>query len=95
VFILDKVKMSQKPKIESLDKKEKFANNIDSLWRENSQSKSKYENKKLVIKLETSGFEKRKISLKMECETPKASSSNYFLISELVKEFFNGSSGFK
>lgn len=94
---LDKLKISQSPKIEPLNNKEEVGNKIDSLWSESSSSSkhSKYENKKLIIKLETSGIEKRKISLKLESESPKASSSNYTLISELIKEFFNGSNSFE
>lgn len=93
MLILEKLKLSKDSQIESLNKKEKVGNKINSLWAENS-SKSKtlkYENKKLVIKLETTGMEKRKISLKLESQSPKATSSNYILISELIKDFFNGS----
>ena len=73
--------------------KEKVGNKIDSLWSENSSfdKNSKYESKKLLIKLETSGKEKRKILLKLESGSPKVHNSNYNLISELLKEFFNGS----
>ncbi len=97
VLILEKLKLSKDNPIESHNNKEKVGNKIDSLWSENlSTSKNlKYENKKLVIKLETTGIEKRKISLKLESESPKATSSNYILISELIKEFFNRSNSFK
>jgi hypothetical protein len=94
VLILEKLNLSKDSQIETFNKKEKVGNKIDSLWSENSSAskKLKYENKKLVIKLETNGIEKRKISLKLESESPKTTSSNYILISELIKEFFNGSS---
>ncbi len=94
---MEKLKLSKDSPIESVNNKEKVGNKIDSLWNENtSLSKNlKYESKKLVIKLETSGIEKRKISLKLESESPKVTSSNYILISELIKEFFNGSNSFK
>lgn len=97
MLILEKLKLSKDTPIESHNNKEKVGNKIDSLWSENlSTSKNlKYESKKLVIKLETTGIEKRKISLKLESESPKPTSSNYILISELIKEFFNGSNSFK
>jgi len=94
---MDKIKLSHNPKIESVNNKEKVGNKIESLWSENSTTNrnSKYESKKLIVKLETSGIEKRKISLKLESDSPKASSSNYTLISELIKEFFNGTYHFE
>jgi hypothetical protein len=97
VLILEKLKLSKDPKNDPLNKKEKVGNKIDSLWSENSLTSKnfKFENKKLVIKLETNGIVKRKISLKLESESPKATSSNYILISELVKAFFNGSNKFE
>ena len=71
--------------------KEKMVNKIESLWDNNnpSDSKSKNDTKKLLIKLETSGREKRKISLKLESSNSNVQSTNYTLISELLKEFFN------
>ncbi|KKM24468.1 hypothetical protein LCGC14_1604820 [marine sediment metagenome] len=63
---------------------------IDSLW-ENSYPNgrnSKRETKKLLIKLETTGTEKRKISLKLESSSSNIDSNNYNLLSELLKEFF-------
>lgn len=94
---MDRVKLSHDPKIESINNKEKVGNKIESLWNENSTTNrnSKYETKKLLVKLETSGIEKRKISLKLESGSPKASSSNFNLISELIKEFFNGPNNFE
>ena len=89
---MEKIKVSHSPKIDPLISKEKVGNKIDSLWSENSSfyKNSKYESKKLIIKLETSGKEKRKILLKLESGSPKVHNSNYNLISELLKEFFNG-----
>ncbi len=97
MFKLEKLKLSNNSKIEPLNKKEKVGNKIDSLWSESTPlSKNlKFQNKKLIIKLETNGMEKRKISLKLESESPKVSSSNYTLISEIIKEFFNGSNSFE
>ncbi|MHA2283775.1 MAG: hypothetical protein ACXAC5_23270 [Promethearchaeota archaeon] len=74
-------------KIQPKGNKEKIVNKIDSLW--DNDRKSKYECKKLLIKLETTGKEKRKISLKLECGNSNVQSANYTLISELLKEFFN------
>ena len=93
---MEKIKVSHSPKIESLSSKEKEGSKIDSLWGENSlqNKKPKYESKKLLIKLETNGKEKRKVMLKMESESPHVHSNNYSLISELLKEFFNGSNKF-
>lgn len=93
MLILEKLKLSQNPKNESLKNKDQIGNKIDNLWSEKTSyfNNLKFENKKLKIKLETNGIEKRKISLKLESESPKTSSSNYTLISELIKEFFNDS----
>lgn len=90
---MEKIKVSHSPKIESFKTKEKVGDKIDSLWNENHSidKNSKYESKKLLIKLETNGKEKRKILLKLESGSPKVHNSNYNLISELLKEFFNGS----
>ncbi len=93
---MEKIKVSHSPKIESIRSKEKVGQKIESLWGDNSMDikKSKYESKKLMIKLETNGKEKRKIMLKMESGSPNVRSNNYSLISELLKEFFNGSNNF-
>lgn len=82
--------------MDSISKKEKVGSKIDSLWEENSvyNKKTKYESKKLIIKLETNGTEKRKIMLKMESGSPNVNSNNYTLISEILKEFFNNNSNF-
>jgi hypothetical protein len=97
VFKLEKVKLSQNSNIENISNKEKIGNKIDSLWSERSSfsKNSKFETKKLKIKFETNGIEKRKISLKLESSSPKTSSSDYTLISELLKDFFNGSTRFE
>ncbi len=89
---MEKVKISHSPKIKPFNSKEKVGDKIESLWNENSlfDKNSKYESKKLVIKLETSGKEKRKILLKLESGSSKVHNSNYNLISELLKEFFDG-----
>ena len=90
---MEKDKMLNTSKMDPIKNKEKVAEKIDSLWGENSSTnkKSKFETKKLLIKLETNGSEKRKIMLKMESGSPKVHTSNYSLISELLREFFNGS----
>ncbi|MFX0139158.1 MAG: hypothetical protein ACFFDN_36285 [Candidatus Hodarchaeota archaeon] len=90
---MEKVKISHSPKIKPLNSKEKVGDKIESLWGENltSNKNSKYETKKLIIKLETGGKEKRKILLKLESGSPKVHNTNYNLISELLKGFFNGS----
>ena len=91
---MEKVKISNSPKIEPVNRKDKVGNKIDSLWNENSafDNKLKKESKKLMIKLETNGKEKRKILLKLESGSSAVQSSNYNLISDLLKEFFNSSS---
>ena len=62
---------------------------IDKSWREPQvKEKIKEDTKKLVIKLETSGKEKRKILLKLESGGSSVHSGNFNLISELLKEFF-------
>ena len=95
--ILEKIKISHSPKIETLNTKEKVGNKIESLWTENTHINKnlKYKTKKLIIKLESSGKEKRKILLKLESGSPKIHSSNYNLISELLKEFFNSTNNFE
>ena len=63
---------------------------IEDLWSNNNSNgkNSKYETKKLVVKLETSGKERRKISLKLESSSSNIHSNNYNLLSELLREFF-------
>ena len=78
-------------KIKMLSNKEKVANKIESLWNNNSihDGNHKLGNKKLTIKLETSGKERKRISLKLESSNTDVNSNNYNLLSELLKEFFN------
>jgi len=72
------------------NKKAVLSEKIESFWERSSDVRnSKYQKKKLVLKLETSGVEKRKILLKLESGNSKVNSSNYNLLSELLKEFFN------
>ena len=94
---MEKTKLLNSRKIGPVANKEKVANKIESLWTEKSSHKknSNKETKKLVIKLETTGKEKSKILLKMESTSSKTHANNYNLISELLKEFFNGKSNFE
>ncbi|MFX1418395.1 MAG: hypothetical protein ACFE9N_05685 [Promethearchaeota archaeon] len=94
---MEKIKISNSPKLEPINIKEKVGNKIDSLWNEpiSNTKVSKYETKKLVIKLETNGKEKQKVLLKLESGSPRVNSGNYNLISELLKEFFNGTNAIK
>ena len=91
---MEKTDVLNTSNMDKIKNKEKVAEKIESLWGENSfpQKKPKFESKKLLIKLATNGTEKRKFLLKMECESPNIHSSKYSLISELLREFFNGSS---
>jgi len=92
--MMEKTEVLNTSKMENIKNKEKVADKIDSLWGETSLShrKPKFESKKVVIKLESNGLEKRKFILKMESESPNSHSSDYSLISELLREFFNSSS---
>lgn len=94
---MEKTKLLNNTKKGEFNNKEKVGNKIESLWGENSSvnNKSKYESKKLLIKLETTGREKRKLLLKLESGSPTVHSSNYNIISQLLKEFFNGNSSFE
>ncbi len=94
---MEKIEISHSPKIETINTNEKVGKKIDSLWTENTHINKnvKYESKKLIIKLETSGKEKRKILLKLESGSSRVHSSNYNLISELLKEFFNSANNFE
>ena len=91
---MEKTKIVNNTKISPFSNKDKVANKIESLWTENSSlyKNSNNLNKKLVIKLKTTGKESRKILLKMESTSSQTQSNNYYLISELLKEFFNGNS---
>lgn len=94
---MEKTKLVNNTKISPISNKDKVANKIESLWTEKSShhKNSNNENKKLVIKLETTGKESRKILLKMESTSSNTQSNNFYLISELLKEFFNGNSNFE
>ena len=80
--------------IDRAKKKERAIEKLEDLWGKNSKTaeNSKYLSKKLTVKLETNGPEKRKILLKMECGKSKINSNNYHLLSDLLKEFFNSDS---
>ncbi|MHA1242193.1 MAG: hypothetical protein ACTSQU_15640 [Promethearchaeota archaeon] len=80
--------------IDRAKKKERAIERLEDLWGKSSKTaeNSKYLSKKLTIKLETNGPEKRKILLKMECGKSKINSNNYHLLSNLLKEFFNSDS---
>ena len=77
-------------KLKSSHHKEKMVDKIENLWSNGNSNgkKSKFENKKLLVKLETSGKERRKISLKLESSSSNIHSSNYNLLSDLLREFF-------
>ncbi len=77
-------------KINLICNKEKVANKIESLWSNRSahERNNKFGTKRLIIKLETSGIEKKRISLKLESTNSDVNSNNYHLLSELLKEFF-------
>jgi len=72
-------------------KKERAMEQIEGLWgrRSTQEGNSKNLRKKLVVKLETNGAEKRKILLKLECGNASINSNDYHLLSDLLKEFFN------
>ena len=78
-------------RIKLVSNKEKVANKIENLWSNKSahERNNKYGTKKLIIKLETLGKEKKRISLKLESSNTDVNSNNYHLLSELLKEFFN------
>ncbi len=80
--------------IDRANKKERAIERLEDLWGKNSKTaeNSKYLSKKLTVKLETNGPEKRKILLKMECGKSKINSNNYHLLSNLLKEFFSSDS---
>ncbi len=72
------------------NEKEVLSEKIDNLWEKTSDVRNlKYQKKRLLLKLEINGIEKRKILLKLESGSSKVHSSNYNLLSELLKEFFN------
>ena len=77
--------------IDRANKKERAIERLEDLWGKSPKTaeNSKYLSKKLTVKLETNGPEKRKILLKMECGKSKINSNNYHLLSNLLKEFFS------
>lgn len=87
---LEKPALINDNKLKFNPNKEKMGQKIENLWGNGNFNgkKSKFETKKLYVKLETSGKERRKISLKLEINSPNVHSSNYNLLSELLKEFF-------
>ena len=80
--------------VKRTDKKERAMEQIEGLWgrRSAQEGNSKHISKKLVVKLETNGAEKRKILLKLECGKSSINSNNYHLLSDLLKEFFSSNS---
>ena len=90
VFSLEKPSLLSESKTKPNRIKEKMVDKIEDLWSNNNSNgkNSKYETKKLVVKLETSGKERRKISLKLESSSSNIHSNNYNLLSELLREFF-------
>ena len=76
--------------IDRANKKERAIERLEDIWGKSSKTteNSKYLSKKLTVKLETNGPEKRKILLKMECGKSEINSNNYHLLSDLLKGFF-------
>ncbi|MHA2035697.1 MAG: hypothetical protein ACW98X_04645 [Promethearchaeota archaeon] len=89
-FALENPPLLVQNKLKSSQHKEKMVDKIENLWGNGNSNgkKSKFENKKLLVKLETSGTERRKISLKLESSSSNIHSSNYNLLSDLLREFF-------
>jgi hypothetical protein len=89
-FTLEKPSLLSEKKLKSNRNKEKIVDKIENLWGNGNSNgrKPKFETKKLTVKLETSGKERRKISLKLESSSSNIHSSNYNLLSELLREFF-------
>ncbi len=76
-------------KVEAINKKDTLGKKLDHSWRAAEPIHKKViDSKKLMIKLETNGNEKRKILLKLESDTSNVQNGNFSLISELLKEFF-------
>ncbi|MHA1150816.1 MAG: hypothetical protein ACTSR8_21560 [Promethearchaeota archaeon] len=73
-------------KLKPLDKKNKLAEKIEDMWK--SDNMHRYQKKKLFLKLETNGNEKRKIEIKLEAGSSSVHDNNYALISELLRQFF-------
>jgi len=94
VNVLEKSRTQTINPIDRARKKERAIEKLEDLWGKNSKTAEnyKYHSKKLTVKLETNGPEKRKILLKLECGKSKINSNNYHLLSDLLKEFFNSDS---
>ena len=92
--VLEKSQTQTVNPIERANKKERAIDRLEDLWGKSSKKvdNSKYLSKKLKVKLETNGSEKRKILLKLECGKSKINSNNYHLLSDLLKEFFSSNS---
>ena len=92
--VLEKSQTQTVNPIDRANKKERAIERLEDLWGKGSKSNgnSNYLSKKLTVKLETSGSEKRKILLKLECGKSKINSNNYHLLSDLLKEFFTSNS---
>jgi len=91
---MEKLNVLNGTKLDSINKKPSIGEILDNSWRAPASMKSKkLDSKKLVIRLETKGKEKRKILLKLESDTSDVHNGNFRLISELLKDFFkNGES---
>lgn len=85
--MMEKSKIFNGNKLKPVEKKERIADKIENMWKSENKAKKQY--KKMVLKLETSGEERRKIEIKLESESSAIHTNNYSLISELLKEFFN------
>jgi len=94
VNVLEKSQTQTVNPIDRASKKERAIDRLEDLWGKSSKTveNSKFLSKKLTVKLETNGPEKRKILLKLECGKSKINSNNYQLLSDLLKEFFTSNS---
>ena len=92
--VLEKSRTQAISPIDRAKKKERAIEKLEDLWGKSSKTtdNSKYLSKKLTVKLETNGPEKRKILLKMECGKSEIDSNNYHLLSDLLKGFFTSNS---
>jgi len=87
---MEKTKIFNGKKMEPISNKAKIGEKIDNLWGKPASAKKKIpDRKRLTVKLETTGTDKRKLLLKLESGTSNIHTGNYTLISELLKEFFN------
>ncbi|MFX1390991.1 MAG: hypothetical protein ACFE9Z_13080 [Promethearchaeota archaeon] len=94
---MEKIEGYQTPKKNLSNNKDKLGSKIESLWADNllKEKKDRFESRKLKIKLETNGIERNKIFLKLESNSNTVQCNNFNLISELLKEFFNGKQNFE